>query len=72
VEGGAGIAGALLGAALVDRLIIFQAPVVLGAGALNAFGDLPAVPLAEARRLPVLARRAFGDDLMSVYSLRDP
>jgi diaminohydroxyphosphoribosylaminopyrimidine deaminase/5-amino-6-(5-phosphoribosylamino)uracil reductase len=37
VEGGAGLASSLWDRGVVDRLIIFQAPVVLGAGALPAF-----------------------------------
>jgi diaminohydroxyphosphoribosylaminopyrimidine deaminase/5-amino-6-(5-phosphoribosylamino)uracil reductase len=72
VEGGAGIAAALLGNGLVDRLIIFQAPVVLGAGALPAFGDVPAAVVEEARRLAIVERRAFDDDLMTVYAFREP
>lgn len=71
VEGGARLAGALLESALVDRLIIFQAPIILGAGACSAFGSAPARRIGEATRLPVLARRAFGDDLMTVYALRE-
>lgn len=67
VEGGAGIAGALLSAGLVDRLIIFTAPVLLGAGALPAFGTVRPPP-AEAGRWQVLAHRAFGDDTMTVYA----
>ena len=69
VEGGAGVAGALLEAALVDRLVIFQAPVVLGRGAVNAFARAPASQVASATRLPVLERRVLGDDLMTVYAL---
>ncbi len=38
VEGGAGLAGSFLEASLVDRLITFRAPVLLGPGALAAFG----------------------------------
>lgn len=72
VEGGAGIAGALLGHDLVDRLIIFQAPVLLGAGALPAFGEAPAAMVERARRLAIVERRAFDDDLMTVYALREP
>jgi len=72
VEGGAAIAGALLAGALVDRLIIFQAPIVLGAGSLNAFGDVPPTSVAEARRLPVVDRRAVGDDLMTVFAIHTP
>lgn len=65
-EGGAGVAGALLNLDSVDRLIIFQAPVLLGAGALAAFGSVD--PTAEgAGRWRVVERRRFGDDLMTVY-----
>ena len=69
VEGGAGIAAALFNADLVDRLVIFQAPIVLGHGALAAFGDVRAVSLAEARRFPVVRRAEYDDDLMTVYAL---
>ena len=68
VEGGAGIASALMGDGLVDRLITFQAPVILGSGALPAFGALSE----EAGRrvqLRVIARRAVGADLMTVYGV---
>lgn len=71
VEGGAGLAGGLLGHRLVDRLIIFQAPIILGAGALAGLADSPPVALGEARRLPVLERRQLGDDLMTVYDLSE-
>ena len=72
VEGGAGVAGRLLSAAVVDRLVIFQAPILLGAGAVNAFAGAPAVAVAEAPRLPVVERRALGADLMTVYALTQP
>ena len=70
VEGGAGLAGALLEAALVDRLIMFQAPILLGRGALAAFGDVPGHPLMDAARWSVVVRKPFGDDLMTVYAPR--
>ncbi|MHB1225031.1 MAG: bifunctional diaminohydroxyphosphoribosylaminopyrimidine deaminase/5-amino-6-(5-phosphoribosylamino)uracil reductase RibD [Gemmatimonadaceae bacterium] len=69
VEGGAGMAGALLQHDLVDRLVIFQAPVILGAGAVGAFTSAPAASASGARRLRVVARRRFGDDLMTEYAL---
>lgn len=67
VEGGAGIAEALLQRNLVDRLIIFQVPVLLGLGALTAFGESPPI-----ERLRVVDRRAFGDDLMTEYAIHSP
>ncbi|HEU4631831.1 MAG TPA: bifunctional diaminohydroxyphosphoribosylaminopyrimidine deaminase/5-amino-6-(5-phosphoribosylamino)uracil reductase RibD [Gemmatimonadaceae bacterium] len=72
VEGGAALAGALLDRRLVDRLVIFQAPLLLGAGALPAFATAPARTVREARRLRVLSRRALADDLMTVYALDEP
>ena len=67
VEGGARLAGALLGESLVDRLVIFQSPRILGAGATGAFAFVPPQMAADAPKLPILARRAFDDDLMTVY-----
>jgi diaminohydroxyphosphoribosylaminopyrimidine deaminase/5-amino-6-(5-phosphoribosylamino)uracil reductase len=69
VEGGARLAGTLLERALVHRLIIFQAPVLLGAGALAAFAYAPSMSIGSAPRLRVLERRALGDDTMVVYAL---
>jgi diaminohydroxyphosphoribosylaminopyrimidine deaminase/5-amino-6-(5-phosphoribosylamino)uracil reductase len=68
VEGGAELAGALLAEAVVDRMIIFQAPVVLGAGARSAFAYVPAHALPDAPRWRVVDRRAVGQDLMTVYA----
>ena len=62
------MAGALLTAAAVDRLVIFQAPCVLGAGALGAFAFAPARTPTDAFRLPVIERRTLDDDLMTVYA----
>jgi diaminohydroxyphosphoribosylaminopyrimidine deaminase/5-amino-6-(5-phosphoribosylamino)uracil reductase len=69
VEGGAGITGALLGANLVDRLIIFQAPILLGHGALAGFESAPTMAASGARRYPVIRRAELDDDLMTVYAL---
>ena len=71
VEGGRTLAGALLERSLVDRLVIFQAPVILGAGALRPFDRMPAGPIAETKPLRVIERKAFGDDLMTVYALQE-
>ena len=71
VEGGARLAGALLEASVVDRLIIFRAPLLLGAGALNAFAYAPSMKLGDVSRLRIIEQRRFGDDTMTVYALRD-
>ncbi|MDQ3949279.1 MAG: bifunctional diaminohydroxyphosphoribosylaminopyrimidine deaminase/5-amino-6-(5-phosphoribosylamino)uracil reductase RibD [Gemmatimonadota bacterium] len=69
VEGGARLAGSLLAEGVVDRLIIFQAPVVLGPGSLSAFAGVPDAAPPSAQRLEVIDRATFGDDLMTVYAV---
>jgi diaminohydroxyphosphoribosylaminopyrimidine deaminase / 5-amino-6-(5-phosphoribosylamino)uracil reductase len=69
VEGGAHIASAVLAQKLVHRLVIFQAPVSLGPGALHAFdGAQPAV-LRALEQYPVLDRRTHGPDVMTTYAV---
>lgn len=69
VEGGATLASALMAAGLVHHLIIFQAPVILGAGATPAFAALPGLDADVAPRLTVLERRVVGADLMTRYAV---
>ena len=69
-EGGAALAGALLDAEVVVRLIIFRAPVVLGAGAVSGFGEARAFAVEQAPRFRILRQRRFGDDDMTIYALR--
>lgn len=71
VEGGARLAAALLTQRLVHRLVVFQAPIILGAGALNAFASLPGLTVAGAPRFRVIRRAAFGDDLLTTYAVRE-
>ena len=68
VEGGAALASSFLQEALVDRLIIFRAPIILGGEALNGFAGLPPTTLGAARRWRLVDTRAFSDDEMTVYA----
>jgi len=73
VEGGAKLAGSLLREGLVDRLIIFRAPVELGSNALKAFEFAPdgfEAALGDGR-YRVVEQRRFGDDTMTTYALRE-
>jgi len=71
VEGGAKLTGSLLGAELVDRLIIFQSPIELGVGALGAFDDAPAGFAASLGEQRIVERRTIGDDTMTTYALHE-
>lgn len=69
VEGGATLGSALMAAGLVDRLITFQAPVVLGEGGLAAFATLPSQAAETAPRFRIVHRQTFGADLMTTYAV---
>ncbi|KQX20931.1 riboflavin biosynthesis protein RibD [Sphingomonas sp. Root50] len=67
VEGGAGAAAAFLAADLVDRLLIYAAPIVIGAGR-AAIGDIGLTDLAAAHgRWRLIDTRALGIDTLSIY-----
>lgn len=67
VEGGAGAAAAFLSADLVDRLLIYTAPVIIGAGR-SAIGDVGLTDLAAAHgRWRLTDMRTLGIDTLSVY-----
>jgi diaminohydroxyphosphoribosylaminopyrimidine deaminase / 5-amino-6-(5-phosphoribosylamino)uracil reductase len=67
VEGGAGLAASFLAADHVDRLVIFRAPIILGAQALGAFSGIASQEIEHAPRFALLESRTLGDDVMSVY-----
>lgn len=62
VEGGAGLNGALLAGGLVDELLIYQAPLLLGDEARGMAAQPALVDLAAASRLAVIDRRMLGAD----------
>jgi diaminohydroxyphosphoribosylaminopyrimidine deaminase/5-amino-6-(5-phosphoribosylamino)uracil reductase len=63
-EGGPTLAGALLADGLVDRLLLFVAPLVVGRGAPDLFAAPAVGSVAEAWRLRDVEWRAVCDDLM--------
>jgi diaminohydroxyphosphoribosylaminopyrimidine deaminase/5-amino-6-(5-phosphoribosylamino)uracil reductase len=67
IEGGAGAATAFLAADLVDRLLVYRAPILIGAGR-DAVGDLGLAALAGAHgRWRQSDSRALGEDRLDVY-----
>jgi diaminohydroxyphosphoribosylaminopyrimidine deaminase/5-amino-6-(5-phosphoribosylamino)uracil reductase len=70
IEGGAGTAAAFLAADLVDRLLLYRAPVILG-GARPGIGDIGLTQLAAAHgRWRLEGRRQLGIDTLEVYTRR--
>jgi diaminohydroxyphosphoribosylaminopyrimidine deaminase/5-amino-6-(5-phosphoribosylamino)uracil reductase len=70
VEGGARVAQAFLRQGLVDRLVIFQAPITLGARALSPFDGLSESFQGNLLDARVVRRAEFGEDVMTEYALR--
>jgi diaminohydroxyphosphoribosylaminopyrimidine deaminase/5-amino-6-(5-phosphoribosylamino)uracil reductase len=66
VEGGGVLAGRLIAAGLVDRLFLIQAPILLGRGGVNAFGELPGSLLGDVERWRVAGRKVLGADALTV------
>lgn len=67
VEGGAQVAAAFLRADLVDRLLLYRAPIVIGTG-LAGIGDIGLTDLAQAHgRWRMTDTRRLGADRLEVY-----
>ena len=70
VEGGAQTAAAFLAADLVDRIELYRAPIVIGAGR-AAIGDIGLTDLAAAHgRWACVERRQLGEDMFEAYARR--
>jgi diaminohydroxyphosphoribosylaminopyrimidine deaminase/5-amino-6-(5-phosphoribosylamino)uracil reductase len=69
VEGGAGLAASFIGGGFVDRLVIFQAPVILGEGSLNAFSGIAAQAIDDAPRFRAISSGKLVNDIMTVYAV---
>jgi diaminohydroxyphosphoribosylaminopyrimidine deaminase/5-amino-6-(5-phosphoribosylamino)uracil reductase len=71
VEGGARVAQEFLRQEMVDRLVIFQSPITLGGDALSPFDGLPGNFRETFAKKPIVRRAEFGEDVMTVYALRE-
>jgi diaminohydroxyphosphoribosylaminopyrimidine deaminase / 5-amino-6-(5-phosphoribosylamino)uracil reductase len=70
VEGGARLNAAMLNSKLVDKLVIFYAPILLGADAIPALAaDLAPEPIGKFTNSTL---KSFGDDFAFEAYLRDP
>ena len=68
VEGGAETAASFLRADLVDRLLLYRAPILIGGGGQAALGDIGLTSLGDAHgRWTLHDRRPLGSDLLEVY-----
>ena len=67
VEGGAQTAASFLQANLVDRLLLYRAPIIIGGG-LPAIGDIGLEKLGDAHgRWRRIGRRDLGQDMLEIY-----
>jgi len=67
VEGGAGAAGAFVATGLVDRLVLYRAPILIGAG-FSALGDIGLAQIDDAHgQWRLLETRMLGKDRLEVY-----
>jgi len=68
LESGPTLASAMLHACMLDELMIYQGPSLLGAGK-NFVADLGALTLDHAMKMPRVSTETFGDDVKSVYRI---
>lgn len=68
-EGGQGLATALLTAGLIQRLVWFRAPVILGGDAMAAIGDLDRSSLVSNIQWVRQRLQSFDDDVMEIYKM---
>ena len=66
-EGGGGFAAALLGAGVVDDVVLFQAGLGLGAEGYPGLGVMGIAALAEADRFTLVGARRVGSDAMTLW-----
>lgn len=68
VEGGARLSTGLLRAGLVDRLLWFRAPSLIGGDGLPPFGDLGVADMSEVPTFKPLSLTPVGDDTLEIFA----
>jgi diaminohydroxyphosphoribosylaminopyrimidine deaminase / 5-amino-6-(5-phosphoribosylamino)uracil reductase len=71
VEGGPRLIGSFFKANVVDRVAIFQSPLVFGEHALRAFGQAHRERTDWVESLPVVERGTFGEDTLITYAVHE-
>jgi diaminohydroxyphosphoribosylaminopyrimidine deaminase/5-amino-6-(5-phosphoribosylamino)uracil reductase len=71
VEGGGGLAAALMRARLVDRLVWVHAPILIGNDGIPGIADLGLDVLADAPRFKRLSTETVGSDVLTMFRLRE-
>jgi diaminohydroxyphosphoribosylaminopyrimidine deaminase/5-amino-6-(5-phosphoribosylamino)uracil reductase len=66
VEGGGEVHGAFLSAGLADRMVLFVAPKLIGAGGVPLMAAPGPRKMADAWRLGAVSTRRLGDDILVV------
>jgi len=70
VEAGPGLGSALIAAGLIDEVVIYQAPVILGEGK-NWLEGIGVTTIADARKLTLISTQAIGPDIKSRYRVEN-
>jgi diaminohydroxyphosphoribosylaminopyrimidine deaminase / 5-amino-6-(5-phosphoribosylamino)uracil reductase len=70
VEAGAKVAGSFLRAGLVDQIIWFRAPIIIGGDGLSVFGGLGVNALSEALAFDLVDISRVGQDSVETYNPR--
>ena len=68
IEAGAGVAGAFIAAKLVDELVVYVAPTLLGSDARPMF-TLPLAYMVQQQRLKMIDMRTIGQDIRLTYHM---
>jgi len=71
VEAGPTVAGQLLSRRLVDELVVYQAPHIMGSETLSMFRTPAWTALADRLQLDIVDRRHVGDDLRITARIKD-